>query len=77
MENLEIMRAEWVAWRAACDELLKLGVAINDEPALAAWLVCWGERLVALRLDQPQHVEPARVDAEASAAKYPQAQAQD
>ena len=69
MEDLEIMRAEWIAWRHACDELVALGVDINDQPRLHAALVLWGERLVALRVDQPQYVGPALADAEKAAAR--------
>ena len=46
---------EWLAWRAMCKELKRLGIEINAEDALADSIRQWGTRLVDLREHQATH----------------------
>ncbi len=53
---LDIKRdQEWMAWRAFCKELKRLGVDINDHDTLTQLLRNWGDRLVELRDHQAAH----------------------
>jgi hypothetical protein len=64
LEGRDLMTGEWEAWRWLCRELESLGFVVNDQERLVAAIKVWGERLVALRLANPQHIEAARAEFE-------------
>lgn len=69
IENAEVfaqwrdqLQREWLAWRQVCKQLAQVGVNINDHEALACAIRLWGEEVVALREENPEHTEKARTE---------------
>lgn len=50
---------EWLAWRQVCKQLAKCGVEINSQTPLACAIRMWGEELVKLREENPEHTAKA------------------
>lgn len=59
MLNMQQMNVEWRAWRQVCKQLEKQGIDINKQTPLACAIRMWGEELVALREQNPEHTENA------------------
>lgn len=57
-----LMHSEHGAWLAVCDLLRDLGIEINENDLLARTIEMWGERLVALRMEQTQEVRQRAFD---------------
>jgi len=57
--NASQMNREHAAWRQVCRQLKLLGVDINEQKPLACAIRLWGEELVALREENPEHTTMA------------------
>lgn len=50
---------EWLAWRQVCKQLARVGIEINAQEPLACAIRLWGEELVKLREENPEHTTNA------------------
>jgi hypothetical protein len=57
--NASQMNREHAAWRQVCKQLAALGVDLNKQEPLACAVRLWGEELVALREENPEHTTKA------------------
>jgi hypothetical protein len=57
-DDHEAMILEWRAWRSMCEELKSLGIDVNADSSdrMVRSIKRWGEELVALRLEQDEHI---------------------
>jgi hypothetical protein len=64
LDRMPLMHAEHVAWlELAVTQLRKVrGLDVNEDQALHAAIVLWGERLVALRVTQDESVRQAALE---------------
>lgn len=59
MNRFDQIHNEWRAWRQVCKHLAAIGVDINSQAPLACAIRLWGEELVKLREENPEHTEKA------------------
>ena len=55
MNRFDQSHVEWRAWRQVCKQLAKSNVDVNSNDPLACAIRMWGEELVALRREEPEH----------------------
>ena len=68
--NASQMNREHAAWRQVCKQLAARGIDLNGWEPIACAIRLWGEELVALREENPEHTAKALAEKRLAYAKH-------